>query len=152
MKMAVVLPGWIGDAVMATPALRALRSHFHAAHLIGVLKPYVAGVFEGGNWFDEQLFSQAAFGPTGVLAVAQALRSRGVDLAVLFANSFHSALTVWLGGCRRRVGYARYGRSLLLTDALPPVRDAQGLLIPSPVIDAYNLLAARAGCPPASYR
>jgi heptosyltransferase-2 len=86
------------------------------------------------------------------LAVARALRSRRIDLAVLFANSVRSALTVWLGGCRRRIGYARYGRSPLLTDALPPVCDAEGRAIPSPVIDAYNRLAERAGCPPPSYR
>jgi heptosyltransferase-2 len=151
MKIAVVVPGWIGDAVMATPALRALRSHFRGAHITGVLKPYVAGVFEGGDWFDEQFFSQSAFGPTGVWAVARELRSRRIDLAVVFANSFRSALTVWLGGCRRRIGYARYGRSSLLTDALPPVRDANGRIMPSPVIDAYNQLAQRAGCPPPSY-
>jgi heptosyltransferase-2 len=152
MKIAVVVPGWIGDAVMATPALRALRSHFRGAHFVGVLKPYVADVFEGGDWFEEQLFALAAFGPTGVPAVARALRSRRIDLAVVFANSFRSALTVWLGGCRRRIGYARYGRAPLLTDALAPVRDAKGRIIPSPVIDAYNLLAERAGCPPSSYR
>ena len=50
----------------------------------------------------------------------------GVDLAVLFPNSFRSGLVAWLGGCRRRVGYARYGRARLLTDALEPVRDAAG--------------------------
>ena len=52
------------------------------------------------------------------------LRRASIDLAVLFPNSFRSALAAWLGGCRRRIGYARYGRSLLLTDALEPVRDA----------------------------
>jgi heptosyltransferase-2 len=152
MKIAVVLPGWIGDAVMATPALRALRRQFSGVHIIGVLKPYVAGVFEGGDWFDELLLSQATFGPTGVLSVARTLRSRRVQLAVLFANSFRSALTVWLGGCARRIGYARYGRSPLLTDALSPVCDATGRIIPSPLIDAYNRLALKAGCPPPSCR
>jgi heptosyltransferase-2 len=152
MNIAVVLPGWIGDAVMATPALRALRSRFRDAHFLGVLKPYVAGVLEGGDWFDEQVFAQANVGPTGVPAVAGALRRRRVDLAVLFSNSFRAALTVWLGGCRRRVGYARYCRSPLLTDAARPVRDARGRITPSPVIDAYNRLAELCGCPRPSYR
>src|SRR5262249_33769069 len=58
----------------------------------------------------------------------------------------------WLGGCRRRIGYDRYGRGPLLTDRLEPKRDARGRLVPSPVIDAYNLLAVRAGCPRPSYR
>ena len=52
MKIAVFMPNWIGDAVMATPAVRALREHFAGAHLIGVVKPYVAGVLEGAPWFD----------------------------------------------------------------------------------------------------
>ncbi len=44
MNIAAFLPNWIGDAVMATPALRALRSHFAESRLIGVMKPYVAKV------------------------------------------------------------------------------------------------------------
>ena len=36
MNIAVFLPNWIGDAVMATPAVRALRDHFRGARLIGV--------------------------------------------------------------------------------------------------------------------
>jgi heptosyltransferase-2 len=66
---------------------------------------------------------------------------------VLLPNTFRSALTAWLGGCRRRVGYARYGRSLLLTDALSPLRDELGRRKPSPVLDAYNCLMQHIGCP-----
>src|SRR5262249_43380402 len=51
-----------------------------------------------------------------------------------------------------RIGYARHGRSLLLTDALPSVRDVRGQLMPSPVLDAYNRLAEHAGCPPVARR
>jgi heptosyltransferase-2 len=80
------------------------------------------------------------------------LRREKIDLAVLFPNSLRSALVAWLGGCRRRIGYDRYGRGRLLTDRLEPKRDARGRLLPSPVIDAYNLLAVHAGCPQASYR
>jgi heptosyltransferase-2 len=111
------------------------------------MKPYVADVFAGGDWFDEILFANGGPWSQGVLAAAWQLRKRRIDLVVLLSNTFRSALTAWLGGCRRRVGYARYCRSLLLTDALPPVRDDFGQRKPSPVLDAYNLLAERAGCP-----
>jgi heptosyltransferase-2 len=147
MNIAVFLPNWIGDAVMATPSLRALRSHLAEARLVGVMKPYVADVFEGGDWFDDILFANGGPWSQGVLSVAWQLRRRNIDLVVLLSNTFRSALTAWLGGCRRRIGYARYGRSLLLTDALPPLRDDLGRLKPSPVLDAYNRLAERAGCP-----
>jgi heptosyltransferase-2 len=153
MNIAVFLPNWVGDAVMATPAVRALREHFAGAHLVGVLKPYVAGMVEGSPWLDELLFLDSP-GPWSQRwpAVAAQLRRRRIDLAVLFPNSLRSALAAWLGGCRRRIGYARYGRGLLLTDALAPIRDDRGRRLPSPVIDAYNLLAERAGCPRPSYR
>jgi heptosyltransferase-2 len=152
MNLAVFLPNWIGDAVMATPALRALREHYRSGRITGVVKPYVAGLLEGGDWFDELILADKGKRTQGVLAVARQLGRRPIDLAVLMPNSFRSALTAWLGRCRRRVGYARYGRSPLLTDVLPPIRDACGRLTPSPVLDAYNRLAVRAGCPPPSRR
>jgi len=153
MNLAVFLPNWIGDAVMATPALRALRAQFPGAHIIGVLKPYVAGVLEGAPWLDELLFldSRGPWSDRWPLA-AGALRRRKIDLAVLFPNSFRAALVAYLGGCRERVGFVRYGRGPLLTYRLAPVRDAVGRLTPSPAIDAYNRLAQAAGCPRPSYR
>src|SRR5208282_5185026 len=119
MKIAVFLPNWIGDAVMATPAVRALRERFAGAHLIGVMKPYIAGVLEGLPWLDSVLFLDST-GPWSCRwpAVAASLRRENVDSAVLFSNTFRSALTAWLGRCRQRIGYARHGRSFLLTDRL----------------------------------
>jgi heptosyltransferase-2 len=151
MNVAVFLPGWIGDAVMATPALRALRRHFAGARLLGVAKPYVAGVLEGADWFDEVVLTGGRAWSQGVFGTAWRLRSRPVDLAVLLPNSFRSALVACLGGCRRRVGYARHGRSPLLTDALGPQREPDGRLRVSPVIDAYNRLAEHVGCPRPGY-
>lgn len=141
MKLAIFLPGWVGDVVMATPAVRALRRHFGDAHTIGVMKPYVADVIAGSDWFDEIIPLR------GALSTGWELRNRKIDLAVLFPNSFRSALTAWVGGCRRRVGYRRYCRGPLLTDPLEPERDG-GVLRVSPVIDAYNRLAEYTGCAP----
>src|SRR5260370_37174535 len=152
MPLAVFLPGWVGDAVMATPALRALRSHFAGARVFGVMKPNVAGVLGGGDWFDEVAPDQGGAGVRNVGSIAWRLRKRVIDVAVLFPNSFRTALAAWLGGCKRRIGFARYARSLFLTDAVPPVLDERGRVTPSPVLDAYNLLAERAGCPAASRR
>ncbi len=148
MNLAVFLPNWIGDAVMATPALRALRERYREGKILGVVKPYVAGLLDGGDWFDELILADKGPRGQGVLAVARQLRRRAIDLAVLMPNTLRSALMAWLGRCRRRIGYARYGRSPLLTDVLQPIRDEHGRLRPSPIIDAYNLLAVCAGCPP----
>jgi heptosyltransferase-2 len=145
MNIAVFLPGWVGDAVMATPALRALRTTFAGAHILGVARPYVADVYAGGDWFDEQLLCARGW-KSGLVATAWQLRRRSIDLAVLLPNSFRVALIAWLAGCQRRAGYARYGRSPLLTEVLEPIRDIDGRLKPSPLLDAYNRLAEHVGC------
>jgi heptosyltransferase-2 len=133
---------------MATPALRALRSHYAGEHIVGVLKPYVAGVLEGSDWFDHLLLANGGSWSQSIPAVVRQLRKLKIEKAILFPNSFRAAVTAFLGACRRRVGYVRYGRGPLLTDRLQPVRDLRGRLQPSPVIDAYNLLAEHVGAKP----
>jgi heptosyltransferase-2 len=149
MRVAVFLPNWVGDAVMATPAVHALRQRYPGARLLGVLKPYVGGLFEGDNCFDDLIHLDKTGGPKrGTLAVARRLLAEDVDLAVLFTNTMRSALAAWMGRCRHRIGYARRGRGWLLTDAEEPVRDSTGRLLPSPVINAYNRLAEKVGASP----
>jgi len=153
MKIAVFLPNWVGDVVMATPALRAIRQHFTNAYLIGVLKPYVAGVLDGLTWLDRLIFRDTQ-GPWSrrMPVVIGDLRRERPDLAILFTNSFRSGLMAYLSGCRRRVGFARDGRAGLLTDRLEPIRDFAGKLTPSPVLEAFNRLAVHVGCPQPGYQ
>src|SRR5581483_9852523 len=147
MNLAVFLPNWVGDVVMATPALRALRHTYPAARICAVGRPYVAGVVEGSPWFNAYIpFDRGRSWSNAWPAVAWKLRQDHIDLAVLFPNSFRSALAAWLGGCKRRVGYKRYARDLLLSSGLAPQRDDQGRIQPRPIIDAYNRLAVTAGC------
>lgn len=153
MNLAVFLPNWIGDVVMATPAVRALRQRFPQARLLGVCKPYVQGVLDGCPWFDDflHLDSKGAWRQRWP-SVAWQLRRYNLDLAVLFPNSFRAALVARIAGSRRRVGFVRYLRGWLLTDRLWPQLDQQGRYKPCPIIDDYNLLAATAGCPWPGYR
>jgi heptosyltransferase-2 len=147
MKIALFLPNWIGDVVMATPTIRALRNHFGQARFLGVCRPYVAGVLEGSQWLDQAFFLDRR-GPWRLRwpALAWKLRREKIDLAILFPNSFRSALVAWLGGSKRRIGFDRYLRGGLLTDRLQSQRDAHGRRQPSPIIDDYNCLAQAAGC------
>jgi heptosyltransferase-2 len=151
MNLAVFLPNWIGDVVMATPALRALRQTFRNDRLIAVVRPYVAGVLDGCHWFDEVLLATADL--SGVWQVARRLRQLKPALAVLLPNSIRSALTARLAGCRRRIGIVRDPvRRWLVTDALDPVRNEHGKITPSPAIDDYNRIARVAGCSPPGNR
>jgi heptosyltransferase-2 len=109
-------------------------------------------VLDGGDWFDRGLFVDTGPEAHGLVSAAWQLRKEKIDLAVLFRNSMRSALTAWLGRCRRIVGYARSGRSVLLTDRLPPLRGSDGRFTPTPIMDDYNRLAEHVGCPRPGHR
>ncbi|MFL5331113.1 MAG: lipopolysaccharide heptosyltransferase II [Gemmataceae bacterium] len=144
MRIAVFLPNWVGDVVMATPAINALWEGLLGSSLIAVGRPYVRGVIDGAPWFEEFVAADR----NQWMAAARKLRRRGCDIAVLFPNSFRSALTARLAGATRRIGYARYGRRVLLTDALEPERDEAGKIAVRPVLDSYNRIVARLGVQP----
>jgi heptosyltransferase-2 len=147
MKIGIFWPNWIGDAIMATPAVRAMRVRFPEARIVGILKPYTAGIIEGNPWLDEALLLNKV-GPADQRwpAVVSRLRQERLDVAVLFPNSFRTALVAWLGGARKRLGFSRYGRGILLTDRLRPARRRLGRVLPSPVILEYNRIAMSLGC------
>ena len=153
MNLAVFLPNWIGDVVMDTPALRSLRAHFPSDRIIGVCRPYVADLLQGAPWFDDVVFlDRRGHWKHRWPAVAWHLRKAQLDLAVLFPNSFRTALVAWAAGSRRSVGFNRSGRGWMLTARLEAARDADGRFKPTPIIDDYNRLAEAAGCPAPGYR
>ena len=56
MRIALMLPNWVGDVAMVTPALRMLRRHFgEAAQLIGLLPSHLHPVLNGAPWLNELL-------------------------------------------------------------------------------------------------
>jgi heptosyltransferase-2 len=148
MRIAVFCPSWIGDAVMATPALRSLRGRYPGDHITGIMKPIVADVLGDGPWFDQLIpFDPNSRRPgCGMGSLWKRLRSDRYELAILLPNSFRSAALAWLAGIPRRVGYGRAGRSLLLTDPLRAPRDATGRRLPTPAVASYSQIARYLGC------
>jgi heptosyltransferase-2 len=109
---------WLGDVVMSLPALRAVRRAFPQAHLSVLIKQELASFFDGSPWIDEVLpyaFGRGRRGLADQREMLRRLRAGGFDLAILFPNSFSSALWAVLGGIQRRVGFVGDARRLLLT-------------------------------------
>jgi len=150
MRLGVFLPNWVGDVVMATPALRALRKHTGSTgSLVGVMRPYVADVLAGGDWFDEAiLYAKHSDRPDQSSRVAtQKVRAAGLDCVVVLTNSFRTAWMAWRSGVSERIGYAGQMRSLLLTKRVSnPNRAGKGWSVPT--IDSFLQLAEAAGCQP----
>jgi heptosyltransferase-2 len=103
---------------MSLPALRVLRSAFPNTHLAVQARPWVASLYRRERCVDEVILYEArpsAWDWKGKWRAAAQLRSGGFDAAILFTNSFDSALVAWLAGIPCRIGYNRDGRRLLLT-------------------------------------
>lgn len=154
MRIAVFCPNLVGDTVMATPVFRALRRGYPSARITALIKPGIRATIEGGPWFDDILpFDPRSKSPEHHFRpVVRALRADRPELAVLLPNSFRSAIVALLGGSKRRIGYARGGRGILLTDRLAPKRDRLGRFVPTPIVDDYLAIAERLGCPVDSRR
>ncbi len=122
MKILIRATNWIGDAIMALPALQAVRGKFPDAHIAIVARPYVADIYRDQGICDELIgYDPKAehLGWKGRELLAQELRARKFNIALLFQNAFDAAWLAWRAGVPQRIGYARDGRSLLLTKAIP---------------------------------
>jgi heptosyltransferase-2 len=109
---------WVGDAVMSVPALKKIRSKFSNAHIALLVRPWVKDVYAASDFVDEILvYDQAGShrGLTGMRHLVHELKSRKFDMAVLLQNAFEAAWIAFWARIPIRLGYARDGRSPLLT-------------------------------------
>lgn len=140
LKILVVQPSWVGDAVMATPTLRSIRELYPEAHISYLLRRYVKGVYTGMPWADRLITYRTgktrAKAGKGLFDLAGRLRSAKFDLAILLPNSFKSALICKMARIKRIVGYDRDGRGFLLSDKLLPIKE-RGKFIPTPIVKTY---------------
>jgi heptosyltransferase-2 len=101
---------WLGDAVMSLPALRAIRQRYPEARITVLARGWVADLYRREPCADEVLL---------------ALGGERFDAAILFPNSFRTALEARLAGIPRRIGYNRDRRGFLLTDRIAPPKPGE---------------------------
>jgi heptosyltransferase-2 len=111
-RLVVRPPNWLGDAVLALPALAAIRRHFPASELTIAAPKSVAALFrENTPAAPDQILELPAVSRDAKIALA----ASAFDAGILFPNSFRSAWQFYRAGVRERWGYPTSGRSLLLT-------------------------------------
>ena len=121
MKIMVRATNWVGDAIMALPALRVIKTKFPEAAISVVARPYVAEIYRGQNICDELISYDprgAHHGWSGRERLASELRARKFDVALLLQNAFDAAWLAWRAAIPERIGYARDARRFLLTRAI----------------------------------
>ena len=117
-RIVVIAPNWLGDAVMALPAIADLRRHYADAHLAIAARPPVGPLFTMVKGVDQLITL-----PGKWQVRAPELDSGAFDTAVLLPNSFATALIARNARIPERWGFATDWRGRLLTRALPKPRN-----------------------------
>lgn len=120
MKIVVRAPNWVGDAILALPAVGSLRAAFPDADLTLAAGDWVRDIFIPEDERTHVLSLNGAKSPKALRADAEALREGSFDLGILFTNSFGSALPFYKARIPERWGYQRDGRGFLLTKSAAP--------------------------------
>jgi len=121
-RILVRLPNWMGDVVMATPALRALRAEFAEAQITAHVRAELAPLLEGSTHIDEILPLQSSQrGLRASWREGRKLAVRGFDLGICFTDSWSSVLLMRAAGVPRIVGYRRSFREILLHQSVAPL-------------------------------
>lgn len=120
-RAVVFAPNWLGDSVMALPAVQSLRAHYPGAHLAVAARPAIGTLFAMVPGVDEVVALDSRAGLSGLRQWrrdAARLAATPFDLALLLPNSFLSAWIAAQAGIARRWGYAADLRGRWLTTAV----------------------------------
>ena len=127
-RFVVFAPNWLGDAVMALPAIADVRRAVPGASLTIAARPTVAPVFSMVPGIDD------------VVVLGRRGLSFSAETAIVLPNSFHAALIAWRAGLPERWGYRTDWRRPLLTRAVDPPSDVHQ-------VEYYQRLVAALGFP-----
>jgi len=128
----LVLEPWgIGDVILSTALLRALRANYPGAQIALLAKSYAKDLLANSGLVDEVIpfdFPWTAFSgkltpgkyvPSEFRKLIRQLRARDFDVSLDARRDIRSNAITYLAGARRRIGYDFGGGAHLLTDVLP---------------------------------
>jgi heptosyltransferase-2 len=121
-RLLIFSPNWLGDAVMALPAMAAVRTAWPEARLAVAVRRPLAPLFESVPLVQAivPLDSRSAYSDRmRAVADAERVRAGEFDTALLLPNSFASAWLARRAGIPERWGYRGDFRRLLLTNSMP---------------------------------
>ena len=120
-KLLVRLPNWVGDAMMALPALSVLRERFRETEITFLGKGAVLDLFRENRIADR--FMEIKGPSRSFIAkweLVRKLKSERYEMAILLQNAFEAAFIAFLAAIPERIGYKRDGRGFLLSRAVNP--------------------------------
>jgi heptosyltransferase II len=143
-RVGVLLPNWVGDVVMATPALRALRQQLPEARIVGIARPYLLPLLEGTSWLDCSLpWEHKGRGRLlSTWRVVNQLRRERLDVLILLRASLSAGLLGRFSGAKSIIGYGRGGLEWLASKPVKPLHHGHGSTPVSAVDDYLSLVGS----------
>ena len=155
-RILVVRTDRIGDVVLTTPFIKALRRAFPAAYIAILVTPATKDLVNGNPYLDEVLVDDRAGrhkGVLGALRLAREIRRGNFDTAFILHTKRRYNFACFLAGVPARIGYRNDKMGFLLTHPLKDVRHLgekheseycldvlKGVGIPAETEDALGML------------
>jgi len=120
MKILIRLPNWLGDVVMSTAFVNAVRELYPGAQIDVIIKKELTGIallMPGLNAVHS--FSKNDYnGLSGAYKFGKKLRAEKFDLFFNLPSSLSSIVIAWATRSKHRIGFGAEGGSFLLTSSL----------------------------------
>lgn len=110
----------IGDVLLSTPVIKALRDHYPHAYIAMMVAPYAKEVVEGNPWLDEVIiYDKDAKHKSWrrTLKFSRNLAKKRFDLVIALHPTNRAHMVTFLAGIPKRLGYDRK-LAALLTDKI----------------------------------
>lgn len=124
-KILVVRTDRVGDVVLSTPVLKALRENYPRAHIAIMVSPYTREIVEGNPYVDEIIVydkNKEYRGVIGFWKFVRELKKKNFDLAIILHTKKRTNLIAYLSRIPRRIGYEDKKFGFLLTDKIEDTR------------------------------
>jgi heptosyltransferase II len=134
---------WIGDAIMTLPAMASIRATYPHARIAVLVKPWVADIYKLFSAVDEIIMYEDKYDtPAGVFRLANVLKKRNFDAAILLQNAIEAAIIAFAARIPLRAGYDSDSRGLLLTHSIKRTKEIREVH----QIDYYLEMVRALGC------
>ncbi len=118
----IIGTNWLGDCVMAMPALQSYYRRHPGTRLIMVTRPNLAALWEMHPMLSAVRVCSGTL--PAIRHLARELRSEKIETAYVWPKSFRSALLPWLAGIPQRYGLPGHSRDWMLTSVVYPPQNA----------------------------
>lgn len=120
MRILITRTDRIGDVLLSTPVIKAVRKNSQKSHIAAMVRPYARDIVLGNPYLDEVIIydkygAQCSFWKS--LTFAWGLKKKKFDLALILHPTNRQHLITFLAGIKKRIGFNKK-MGFLLTDKI----------------------------------